>query len=112
MSYNNQLIIIDEQELSGEKISQWLKTSNLDVKYFKRVRRGLIEITRSKPKAVVINLDMQDGLQACLDVKDSPILKDTKVLAISTKRSNHSILDTYINIGVTRVTCDAWNSVC
>ena len=93
MSYKNQLIIIDEQEHSGEKISQWLKDSSLDIKYFKRVRRGLIEITRSKPKAVVINLDMQDGLQACLEVKDSPLLKETKVLALTTTRSNNNIFD-------------------
>ena len=75
--------------------SNYYKTKQiiLDIKYFKRVRRGLIEITRSKPKAVVINLDMQDGLQACLEVKDSPLLKETKVLALTTTRSNNSIFN-------------------
>ncbi len=72
------ILIIDDDETVNTLISAFYKARNKKVKAFNNPKDALIDIKSSKPKAILLDIDLPDiqGKQVCKRIKSSNDFKD------------------------------------
>ena len=85
------VILIDENSESEAVLRGWFKDVEIDLRCFKRVRRGMAEVHRRQPVLVVVGIDTAKGADACANLKVNPKLKDIVIVAVSSGHSKSSL---------------------
>jgi two-component system alkaline phosphatase synthesis response regulator PhoP len=93
-NYGNEILVIDDDELTRKLVKRLLdKEFSLDIATFSNGIEGLEYAKKQTPRLIILDLMLpgMNGFEILKEIRETPTLKDTKVVLISAKSRSEDI---------------------